>query len=61
MPSLLKLALCLAALTLIVPALVWCQSTSWRAAWSAWKQFGTWYFGLLGVALVIWVGMGAPS
>lgn len=57
MPSLLKLALYLLALTLVVPAFVWAQSTSWRAAWNAWKQFGAWYGGLLLLGLVVWLFM----
>lgn len=61
MPSILKLALCLFAFTLVVPAMVWGQSTSWRAAWAAWKQYGTWYGGLLLVGLTVWLGMGAPT
>lgn len=60
MPSVLKLALYLTALTLIVPLLVWAQSTSWRVAWSAWKGYAAWMGGLYAIGLLVWLGMGAP-
>lgn len=60
MPSLLKLALYLFALTLVVPVFVWCQSTSWRTAWLAWRQFGAWMGGLYLLGLLVWIGMGMP-
>lgn len=53
--SLLKLAAFLLALTLVVPALVWAQSTSWRAAWGAWRQFGAWMGALYALGFVVWL------
>ena len=49
MSSIMQLALSFFALTLIVPLMVWAQSTSWRMAWEAWKAFAMW----IGVLLVI--------
>lgn len=55
MPSLLKLALCLFAVTLPVPLWVWGMTTSWRAALHAWKQFLVWMGALYAVGLVVWL------
>jgi hypothetical protein len=55
LPSLLKLALFLLALTLVVPALVWAQSTSWRLAWLAWRQYAAWMGALYALGAVVWL------
>jgi hypothetical protein len=54
---LLKLALALFVCTLVVPLFVWGQSTSWRAAWQAWKQYAAWMGALYLVGLLTWCGM----
>jgi hypothetical protein len=57
---LLLLALSLFALTLVVPAWVWCMSTNWRTAWEAWKGYAAWMGALYAIGLLVWLGMGAP-
>jgi hypothetical protein len=60
MPSILKLALCLFSLTLIVPAICWGNSGSWRVALIAWKQFAVYMGALYLIGILTWLGMGAP-
>ena len=60
MPSVLKLALALFALTLVVPLFVWGNTTSWRAAFTAWKQFAAWMGALYLIGLVAWLFMSTP-
>jgi hypothetical protein len=57
LPSLLKLALFLLALTLVVPALVLAHSTSWRLAWLAWKQYAAWVGALYLLGFLSWLFM----
>lgn len=60
MPKLVLLALCLFACTLPVPLFVWGNTTNWRAALAAWKQFSLWMGALYLLGLIVWLGMGAP-
>lgn len=57
MPRLLLLALSLFCLTLVVPAWVWCMSTSWRLAWQAWKGYAAWMGALYTVGVLVWLGI----
>jgi hypothetical protein len=53
----LLLALALFALTLVVPLMVWAQSTSWRLALHAWKRYAG-FMALMYVAgFVVWLGV----
>jgi hypothetical protein len=61
MSSTIKLGLYLFAMTLTVPALVWLQSTSWRLAWHAWKQYAAWMGALYLLGLVVWFFMWVVS
>ena len=55
-----KLALYLLAHTLVVPALVWAHSTSWRLALHAWKQYAAWMGAMYALAFVVWLFMAPP-
>ena len=57
MPSILKLALFIFASTLVVPLMVWGQSSDWRTALHAWKQYSLYLGGMLALGFVVWVFM----
>lgn len=54
-PNLL-LALVILGFTLVVPLLVWAQSTDWRVAWRAWWQFSAYLLALAVPGILVWAG-----
>jgi hypothetical protein len=52
----LLLALALFALTLVVPLMVWAQSTSWRLALHAWKRYAAFMALMYALGLLVWAG-----
>lgn len=57
MSSNLLLALFIVGITLVVPLMVWGQSSDWRLALTAWKQYSAWLGGLLALGFVVWLLM----
>ena len=61
MPPWLTLVLSLTGCTLVVPALVWAQSTSARQALAAWGTYCRYMGALYAIGGVAWLGIKAFS
>lgn len=55
-PKLVLLGLCLFAMTLVVPAFIWGNTSNWRRAFDAWKENAIYLGALYGIGLLFWLG-----